>query len=204
MRLGRKLGLAALAVVIVLIALPLVAWQVVLARGALPLITPDIAHFIAGSSGPQGPRGVSHWPDIALDPVLQAAARKAWDLAVQNSGGADRVSAACVAVLLPTGFLSPPPPALARLRLRGARVVNPTKCFFSSGSDIVSYRTTALIRRRAWLLWIGRPQVVDTAGAYSIEVGYWAEALHGASWRCRMDRVESGFEVDSCDMRWVS
>jgi hypothetical protein len=190
---------------VVLGGLALAAWQVSLGRPTQTVITADLTHFIAGSSGPEGPRGTQRRerPGLPLDTLIAVAAREAWRLAQANAGGVDPTSAVCVAVLAPTGFFAPPPRSLERLHLPGVRVIDPRRCSFTS-YDNVSYRTVVILRRRAWLLWVGLPKEAETGGARSIETGYWAAGLHGASWRCRVERRPEGLQVDSCTMRWVS
>ena len=196
------LGVAAIATL--LSCLALATWQLSLGRPTQPVLTADLAHSIATAAGLQGIRdtAVRQAQDLPLETLLMAVAPATWRLAQDNAGGADPVSAICIAALAPTGFFTPPPRALELLQLRGVRVIDPRRCSFTT-YDNVSYRTVALLRRRAWLLWVGLPEQVEV-GEYSVETGYWAAGLHGASWHCRVQRQSDGLHVDSCAVQWVS
>jgi hypothetical protein len=196
--------LSAAGSVVVLGCLALAASQVTLGRSTQSVITADLTHFIAGASGPEGIQG-AEWreeSDLPLDTLIAVVAREAWRLARGDAGGEHPVSAVCVAALAPTGFFTPPPRTLEHLQLPGAHVIDPRRCAFTS-FDNVSYRTVACLRRRAWLLWVGLPKE-ETGAAYSIETGFWAAGLYGASWRCRVQRGPNGYQVDSCTLRWIS
>jgi hypothetical protein len=50
---------------------------------------------------------------------------------------------------------------------------------------------------------VGLPNALDTL-TYEVEGGYWAAALHGAAWVCRVLRSGGTFELEACEMSWVS
>jgi hypothetical protein len=142
MRVRRIVALGTASGVIVLGCCALVLWQWSLGRPTESVITADLTHTVLQLAGRErvGAAEQPSRPDLPLDTLVTIAAREAWRLARDNAGGVDGVSAVCVAALAPTGFFPPPPLALQRLHLPAARVIDPTRCSFTS-HDEVSYRT---------------------------------------------------------------